>query len=171
MYYIKCFQVCFSHRKQDKHQLQRFLSRPLPENRWQITQRNQRVASMFFQDHPSNSFKTMARCTCTKTPFKTPAKDTPGRREQGRHKSTSFKTISVNSIRVIREKDNANRVSDMVKNRGRETSLKTMAKSGRKKVSFQDMEHEVSKATSFKTIDKSGTNQFPFKTIDKSGTK
>ena len=38
--------------------------------------RNQRVASKSFQDHPSSSFKTMARCTCTKTPFKTPAKDT-----------------------------------------------------------------------------------------------
>ena len=108
--------------------------------------RNQRVASKSFQDHPSSSFKTMARCTCTKTPFKTPAKDTRGRREQDRHKSTSFKTISVDGIRVIREKDNANRVSDTVKNRGRETSFKTMGKSGRKKVSFQDTEHEVSKA-------------------------
>ena len=38
--------------------------------------RNQRVASKSFQSHPSSSFKTMARCTCTKTPFKTPAKDT-----------------------------------------------------------------------------------------------
>ena len=122
--------------------------------------RNQRVASKSFQDHPSSSFKTMARCTCTKTPFKTPAKDTQGRREQDRHKSTPFKTISVDGIRVIREKDNANRVSDMVKNRGIETSFKTMGKSGRKKVSFQDMEHEVSKATSFKTIDKSGTKKF-----------
>ena len=37
---------------------------------------NQRVASNSFQDHPSSSFKTMAMCTCTETPFKTPAKDT-----------------------------------------------------------------------------------------------
>ena len=35
--------------------------------------RNQRVASKSFQDHPSSSFKTMAMCTCTETPFKTPA--------------------------------------------------------------------------------------------------
>ena len=71
-----------------------------------------------------------------------------------RHKLTPFKTPGVDGIRVIREKDNANRVKDMVKNRGRETSFKTMGKSGRKKVSFQDMEHEVSKAPSFKTMTK-----------------
>ena len=95
--------------------------------------RNQRVASKSFQDAPSNSFKIMAMCTCTETPFKTPAKDTQGQREQ--YKSTPFKTFSVDSIRVIREKDNANRVKNMVKNRGRETSFRTMGKSGRKKVS------------------------------------
>ena len=83
------------------------------------------------------------------TPFKTPAKDTQGRKEQNRHKLIPFQTISVDGIRVIREKHNANRVSDMVKNRGRVTSSKTMGKSGRKKVSFQDMEHEVSKAPFF----------------------
>ena len=38
--------------------------------------RNQRVASKSFPDHPSSSFKTMVMCTCTETPFKTPAKDT-----------------------------------------------------------------------------------------------
>ena len=110
---------------------------------------NQRVASKSFQEHLPNSFKIMAKCTCTKTPFMTTAKDTQGRREQDRHKSTSFKTISVDSIRVIRERDNANRVSDRVKKRGIETSFKTIGKSGRKKVSCQDMEHELSKATSF----------------------
>ena len=62
-------------------------------------------------------------------------------------------------------------VSEMVKNRDRETSFKTMGKSGRKKVSMQYMEHEVSKATSFKTIDKSGTKSVSFKIIDKSDTK
>ena len=82
------------------------------------------------------------------TPFKTQAKDTQGRREQDRHKSTPFKTLGVDGIRVIREKDNANRVKDTVKSRGRETSFRTMGKSGRKKLSFQDTEHEVSKATS-----------------------
>ena len=119
--------------------------------------RNQRVAYKFFQDHPSSSFKTMAMCTCTKTPFKTPAKATWGRKEQNRYKSTSFRTLGVDSIRVIgetctetpfktpantqarrepdihkltpfktldvddirvtREKDDANRVKDMVKNK------------------------------------------------------
>ena len=135
--------------------------------------RNQRVASKSFQDHTSNSFKTMATCTCTETPFKTPAKDTRGRREQDRHKFTPFKTISVDGRRVIREKNNANRVKDTVKNRGRETSFRTMGRSWGKKVSFRDMEHEVSKATStsFKTTDKSGTKQVFPKTIDNSGTK
>ena len=119
-----------------------------------------------------DSFKTMATCacicTCTETPFKTPAKDTQGRREEEeyRYKSTPFKTISIDGIRVVSEKDNANRVKDTAKNRGREISFKTMGKSGRKRVSFQDMEHEVSKATSFKTIDKSGTNRVSFKTIE-----
>ena len=133
--------------------------------------RNQRAASKSFQDHLSSSFKTMSRCTCTKTPFKTQAQNTQGRKEQNKHKSTSFKTISVDGIQVIREKDNANRVSDTVKCRGIETSFKTMGKSGRKKVSFQDTEHEVSKATSLKTTDKSGTNRTSLKTIDKNGTK
>ena len=83
-------------------------------------------------------------------------------------RSTPFKTISVDGIRVIREKDNANSVKDTVKDRGRETSFKTMGKSGRKKVSFQDMEPEVSKATStsFKTIDTSGTKQVSFRTTE-----
>ena len=45
------------------------------------SQRNQRVASKSFQDHPPSSFKTMARCTCNDTPFKTPA-NTQGRRKQ-----------------------------------------------------------------------------------------
>ena len=40
------------------------------------SQRNQRVASMSFQDHPPSSFKTMATCMCTETPFKTLAKNT-----------------------------------------------------------------------------------------------
>ena len=91
--------------------------------------------------------------------------------EEYRHKLTPFKTLGVDGIRVIREKDNANRVKDMVKNRGRETSFRTMGKSGRKKVSFQDMEHEVSKAPSFKTIDKSGTNRVSFKTIEETNNK
>ena len=95
--------------------------------------RNQRVGSKSFQDHPSNSFKTMAKCTCTKTLFKTPAKGTQGSRGQDRHKLTPFKTISVDGIRVIREKDNVNRVRDTVKNIDRETSFKTMGKSGKKK--------------------------------------
>ena len=34
--------------------------------------RNQRVASKFFRDNPPSCFKTMAMCTCTETPFKTP---------------------------------------------------------------------------------------------------
>ena len=74
-----------------------------------------------------------------------------GESKQDRHKSSlnSFKTISVDGIRVIREKDNVNRVRDTVKNIDRETSFKTMGKSGKKKVSFQDTEHEVSKATFF----------------------
>ena len=74
------------------------------------SQRNQRVASKSFQDHPSSLFKTMAMCTCTETPFKTPAKDTPGRREEEeyRHKLTPSKTLGVDGIRFIREKDNAN---------------------------------------------------------------
>ena len=65
-----------------------------------MSQRNQRVASKSFQDHPPGSFKTMATCTCTETPFKTPA-NTQGRRKQ--LKSTPFRTLDVDGIRVIRE--------------------------------------------------------------------
>ena len=108
----------------------------------------------------------MAICTCTKTPFRTLAKDTWGRREQNRHKLTPFKALGVDNIRVTREKDSANRVKDMTKGRGRETSFKTIGKSGRKKVSFQDMEHQVSKAPSIKATDKSGINRVSFKTIE-----
>ena len=132
--------------------------------------RNQQVVSTSFQEHPSNSFKTMAMWTCTESPSKIPAKDTWGRREQDTHKLTPFKTVGVDGIRVIREKDNADRVKDTAKNRGRETSFKTLGKSGRTKVSFQDMEHEVSKAPSFKTINKSGTNRVSFKTIEETTT-
>ena len=96
--------------------------------------RNQRVASKSFQDHPSSSFKTMAMYTCTETPFKTPAKDTQGRKEQNRHKSTPSKTLGVDGIRAIRETRDANTAKDMVKIGGRETLFKTMGKSGRKKV-------------------------------------
>ena len=78
----------------------------------------------------------------------------------------SFQDPWCRCIRVTREKDNANRVKDMVKNRGRETSFKTMGKSGRKKVSFQDMEHEVSKAPSFKTIEDTSNKSISFKTFD-----
>ena len=46
------------------------------------SQRNQRVASKSFHDHPSSSLKTMAMCTCTETHFKTPAKNT--RQERAR---------------------------------------------------------------------------------------
>ena len=133
--------------------------------------RNQRVAYNSSQDHPSSSFKTMAKYTCTNTPFKTSVKDTQGMRQQDRHKSTPFKTISVDGISVIREKDNANQVSNMVKKRGRETSFKTMTKSGRKRVSFQNTEHEVSKVTSFKTIDNSGTKRVSFKTIEETNNR
>ena len=55
--------------------------------------RNQRVASKFFQDHPSSSFKATSMCTCTETPFKTPAKNTWGRREQDKHNLTHFKIL------------------------------------------------------------------------------
>ena len=84
---------------------------------------------------------------------------------------TPFKTLGVDGIRVIRVKDNANRVKDMVKNRGRETFFKTKGNSRRKKVSFQGMKHEVSKVISFKTIDKSGTNRVSFNTIEETNNK
>ena len=52
-------QVCFNHRKQDNHKLQRFLSRPLPQNRWQNTNEEpesciqvlSRPSMQFFQEH------------------------------------------------------------------------------------------------------------------------
>lgn len=44
------------------------------------SQRNQRVVSKSCQDHPPSSFRTMATCTCTQTPFKTP-KNTKGKKE------------------------------------------------------------------------------------------
>ena len=99
------------------------------------------------------------------------AKNTLGRKEQDRHKLTPFKIPGVDGIRVIREKDNANRVKDTFKNRGRETSFKTPGKPGRKKVSFQKTKHQVGKVPSFKTTDKSGTNRVSFKTIEDTSNK
>ena len=115
----------------------------------------------------------MAMCTCTETPFKTPAKDKWGGREQNRHKSTPSNIFGEDGIRVIRGTTDGNTAKDMVKSRGRETSFRTMDKYGRKKVSFQDTEHEVNKATSisFKTIDKSDTKQVSFKTIEETNNK
>ena len=78
-----------------------------------------------------------------------------------------FKTLGVDSIRFNREKDNANRVKDMVNNRGIQTSFRTMGKSGRKKVFFQETEHEVSKAPSFKTTEDISNNSIHFKTCQK----
>ena len=54
--------------------------------------RNQRVASKSFQDHPSSSFKTMAMCTCTETPFKTPA-NTQGRKRAQQTQVDSFQDL------------------------------------------------------------------------------
>ena len=115
-----------------------------------VPQKIQRVAPKSFQDHPSSSFKTIAKYTCTKTPLK---------------------TMNVDGITIIRERENTN---NMTQSRSRETSFKTMGKAGRKKVSFQDTEYKVSKANSFKTIIKSGTKTMeetnnrstPFKTFD-----
>ena len=89
-----------------------------------------------------NPHNTMAKCTCTKTPFK---------------------TMNVDGITVIRKTGNT---SYMAKNRSRETSFKTMGKSGRKVVSFQDMVDEVSKAVSFKTIKNDGTKSASFQTME-----
>ena len=80
---------------------------------------------------------------------------------------THFKTLGVDGIRATREKDDANRVKDTVKDRGGKTSFKTMGKSERKKVSFQDMEHEVSKAPSIKTTEETNIKSISFKTFDK----
>ena len=44
----------------------------------------------------------MDTCTCTETPFKTPA-NRQGNREQNRYKLTNFKTLGIDGIRVIRE--------------------------------------------------------------------
>ena len=219
--------------KQDKYQLQRFLSRPLLENRWQnITEEPEscikvlpRPSTQFFQDHgyvhmqwhsfqdpsqhtgqekaievdpfqdpwcrqhkshqrniywysfqdPADTqgrnehnrcklthFKTLGidgiwviRKMCTETSFKTPA-NTQERNEQHRHMLTHFKTPVINGICATRGKDDANRVKDTVKNRGRKTPFKTLGKSGRK-VSFQDKEHKVGKANSFKNWPQSRT--------------
>ena len=64
------------------------------------------------------------RETCSETPFKTPA-FTQERNKQNRHKSTPFKIPVISGYRVTREKDDANRVKDMVKNKGRKMSFKT----------------------------------------------
>ena len=112
-----------------------------------------------------SSFRTAAKCTCTDTPFKTPTKDTKGRREQHRNKLPSFKTIDVHSIRVIREKEIDNRIKNMVNIRHRENSFKTMGKT-RKKVSFQDMDIKIFNPVSFKALGKNGIKKVSFKTTD-----
>ena len=69
----------------------------LAENRWQSTMEERESC---IKVHPPSSFKTMAMCTCTETPFKTLA-NTQGRRKQ--LKLTHFKTLDVDGIRVIGE--------------------------------------------------------------------
>ena len=97
------------------------------------------------------------------TPFKTPANGTWGNREQHRHMLTPFKTLV-----HITDGKTVNRNSDSVKNRSRQTSLKTMAKSGKKYMSSQDMVGKVStNLIPFKTPDvKYRTSRVHFKTFD-----
>ena len=138
--------------------------------------RNQRVASKSFQDYPTSSFKTMARCTCTETPFKTPA-DTHSRNEHNRHKLTHFKTLGVDSTWVIREmhietpfKSPANMQKRNEKNRHKMTHFKTPVFDGicitRGKDDANRVKYMVKyrgKKTSFKTLGKSRRKKVSFR--------
>ena len=166
--------VCFSNRKQDKNQLERFLSRPLLENRWQKTAKEPESCIKVLSNHPPSSFKTMATCTCTETPFRTSA-NTWGRREW--YKLTPFKTLDVDSIRVTRETCTETPFKTPAKNtRGRReqnrhklTPFKTPGVNGRSVNREKDNADRVKdtvknrgKETSFKTLGKSGRKKVSF---------
>ena len=131
--------------------------------------RNQRVASKSFQDHPPSSFKTMATCTCTETPFNTPA-NTQGRREQ--YKLTHFKTLGVDGMRVIREmctkipfKTPTNTWGRREQNRHKLTPFKTPG------VDVISIIREKDNADQVKDTVKNRGKETSFKTPGKSGRK
>ena len=135
--------------------------------------RNQRVASKSFQDHPPSSLKTIARCTCNDTPFKTPA-NTQDRRKQ--LKLTPFKTLDVDGIRVTRKmctktpfKTPANMQERNEQHRHQLTHFKTPVINGICITKRKDNPNRVKdtvenrgKKTSFKTLSKSGRNKISF---------
>ena len=97
------------------------------------------------------------------THVKTPADGTWGSREQHRHKLTPFKTL-VHILYGI----TVNRNRDLVKNRSKQTSLKTMGKSGIENASQDTVEKVSTKLIPFKTPDiKYRTSRVHFKTLDK----